>query len=232
MAAFSDESHRCHNPINECLHVSENQCGQICISLKLGYKCACNPGYTLMPDKKACRDVNECLEVPGACDQYCFNTPGSHICKCNSTYYASEGDGKSCKRLDNEEPWLIFSNRYYIRNLTTDGKYLRIVKSELRNVVAIDFDIADNRIYYADVETRRIVRMNVSNPNASQEVLVRHQVNGLEGLAIDWVGKKMYWADRVIKELAVAELNGTSRMTLLRSGLSEPRSVAVHPGTG
>lgn len=99
-------------------------------------------------------------------------------------------------------------------------------------MVALDFDIADGKIYYADVETRRISRLNVSNPNGSVEILVRHQVNGLEGLAVDWVGKKMYWADRVIKELAVAELNGTGRKTLLRSGLSEPRAVVVHPGIG
>ena len=218
--------------INQCSDMRENQCGQNCINLPIGYRCTCNSGYTLMADKRACRDIDECKEVPGACDQYCYNTVGSFICKCNTTFYASTADGKTCKRKDNLEPWLIFSNRYYIRNLTTDGKNLRMVKSELRNAVALDFDIEAGRLYYADVESRRIFRVNVSNPNATTEVLVRHQVNGLEGLAIDWIGKKMYWIDRVVKEVTVAELNGINRKSLLRSGLSEPRSISVHPGVG
>ncbi|OQV14980.1 Low-density lipoprotein receptor-related protein 2 [Hypsibius exemplaris] len=228
----NDTSDERHCGINECARVQDNQCGQGCIDTATGFKCTCNQGYKLLADGKACKDIDECLEVPGTCDQYCSNTVGSFICKCNSTYYTSLGDNKSCKRNDNLEPWLIFSNRHYIRNLTTDGKYLRLVKSELRNVVALDFDMAQGKIYYADVETRRIVRINASNPNGTAEILIRHQVNGLEGLSVDWIGKKMYWADRVVKELAVAELNGTGRMTLLRTGLSEPRAVVVHPGTG
>ncbi|XP_055342132.1 low-density lipoprotein receptor-related protein 2-like [Paramacrobiotus metropolitanus] len=217
--------------INECLHLEDHQCGQVCVDLPTGYKCACNSGYTLMDDGKACRDVNECLEVPGACDQYCYNTVGGYICKCNTTLYEPSGPA-TCKRIDNQEPWLLFSNRHYIRNISSDGKYLQLVKSELRNVVALDFDIAKGIVFFADVETRRISRFNISNPNGSVEVIIRHQVNGLEGLAVDWVAKKIYWADRIVKELAVAEYNGTGRRSLLRHGLSEPRSVAVHPGVG
>lgn len=55
-----------------------------------------------MPDGKACEDINECLETPSVCSQYCINAPGSHHCKCNGTYYEKEPDDKTCKRKDSE----------------------------------------------------------------------------------------------------------------------------------
>lgn len=64
-----------------------------------------------------------------------------------------------------------------------------------------------------------------------KEAIIRHDSLGLEGIAIDWVGKKLYWLDRHAKHLDVAELNGTNRKTLL-TGIADPRAIVVHPGTG
>ena len=38
--------------VNECL--LQKPCDQTCKDLKLGYKCACNDGYTLKSDNKTC----------------------------------------------------------------------------------------------------------------------------------------------------------------------------------
>lgn len=43
--------------------------------------------FRLLEDGKACADIDECTESPGACSQYCSNTPGSYYCKCDETYY-------------------------------------------------------------------------------------------------------------------------------------------------
>lgn len=64
-----------------------------------------------------------------------------------------------------------------------------------------------------------------------REPVIRHDSHGLEGVAIDWVGRKMYWLDRHSKHLDVAELDGRNRKTL-KAGISDPRGLAVHPGTG
>lgn len=64
-----------------------------------------------------------------------------------------------------------------------------------------------------------------------KEPVIRHDSHGLEGIAIDWIGRKLYWLDRHSKNLDVAELNGTSRRTL-KTGIADPRALIVHPGIG
>lgn len=64
-----------------------------------------------------------------------------------------------------------------------------------------------------------------------KEPVIRHDSHGLEGIAVDWVGRKLYWLDRHSKQLEVAELDGTHRKTL-SVGIGDPRALAVHPGIG
>ncbi|GAB6028318.1 hypothetical protein CHUAL_002491 [Chamberlinius hualienensis] len=224
----SDESAHCN--VDECAKVEMNQCAHICTDKTIGYECSCNPGYKLMSDNKACEDVNECLEKHSKCSQICENTRGSFLCKCNDTYYERNLDSHTCKRKDREEPWLIYSNRYYIRNLTIDSSQYGMVKMGLRNVVSLNFDYREQRIYFCDVGNKVIQRMFINGSN--QESIVRHDTHGLEGLAVDWVGRKIYWLDRNGKQLDVAELNGTYRRALLYKNINDPRGIVVHPGIG
>lgn len=183
-----------------------------------------------MPDGKACEDVNECIETPGVCSQQCFNTPGSYSCKCDQDYYEREPDGHTCKRKDNTQPWVFFTNKYYVRRLTTDGSQYLLMHQDLRNVVAMDFDNKEEMLYFADVTAKTIFRAKING--SEKEVVIKHDSHGLEGLAVDWIGRKIYWLDRHSKQLDVAELNGTNRKTLKANEINDPRAVAVHPGIG
>ncbi|KFM82299.1 Low-density lipoprotein receptor-related protein 2, partial [Stegodyphus mimosarum] len=224
----SDEPAHCH--VDECAKVETNQCEHKCVNTLTSFYCECNEGYELAKDGKACRDINECVVKPEVCSQYCFNTPGSYYCKCNETYYERELDGRTCKRKDAIEPWIIFTNRYYLRNMSTDGKNYNLIKMDLRNVVALDFDYSEDRLYFCDVGNKTISRIFING--TGEETLIRHDTQGLEGLAVDWIGRKIYWLDRTSKQLDVAELDGRNRKTLLTKGISDPRALAVHPGIG
>ncbi|KAF7489353.1 hypothetical protein SSS_07649 [Sarcoptes scabiei] len=224
----SDESPHCN--VNECLKTEINQCEHQCIDEMIGFHCDCNPGYRLAIDGKACEDINECVDVKSVCSQYCSNTPGSFYCKCNDLYYERMLDGHTCKRIDNVEPWLIFSNRYYLRNVSTDGHLYNLIKMELKNVVALDFDYRTERLYYADVGNKSINRIFING--TGEETIIRHEAHGLEGIAVDWVGRKLYWMDRTSKHIDVSELDGTHRKTILSRGMSDPRAIVAHPKIG
>ncbi|KAL0271000.1 UNVERIFIED_CONTAM: hypothetical protein PYX00_008246 [Menopon gallinae] len=224
----SDEPLHCN--VDECAKVELHQCNHKCVDTLTGYFCDCNPGYKLMPDGKACRDIDECTEVPGTCSQYCSNTPGGYYCKCNDKYYEREQDEHTCKRRDNIKPWLIFTNKYYVRNMSTDASTYNLVHKDLINVVALDYDYKDNKLYFCDVSAKTIFRSTIGGDDVKEPV-IRHDSHGLEGIAVDWVGRKLYWLDRHNKHLEVAELNGVNRKTL-KSGIADPRAIAVHPGVG
>lgn len=75
----------------------------------------------------------------------------------------------------------------------------------------------------------RFLRSRVGS--SEKERVIRHDSHGLEGLAVDWVGRKLYWLDRHSKQLDVAELDGTNRKTL-KTAIQDPRGITLHPGIG
>ena len=69
---------------------------------------------------------------------------------------------------------------------------------------------------------------NLTQPQQNFKVVV----SGLEqpdGLAVDWIGKKIYWTDAETNRIEVSELNGTSRKVLMWGNLDQPRAIAVDP---
>ncbi len=223
----SDEPLHCG--VDECRKVEDNGCGHRCVDTKESFRCECRDGYKLMADGKACADVDECVEVPGACSQQCVNTEGSYNCKCNQEYYSREADGRGCKRKDGQEAWLLFTNKYYIRNMTVSAARMSLVHQDLKNVVSMDFHYGRQEIYFADVSARVIYRSKVGE--SARTPVVSDHANGLEGVSIDWVNDKLYWLDRNTQHMYVSELDGTNRKTIMVD-IEDPRAIAVHPGNG
>ena len=224
----SDEPLHCG--VNECLRIEDNQCGHRCIDTKESYKCFCNEGFKLMADGKACVDIDECKEVPGACSQQCVNTEGSFTCKCDPKYYVREPDNKTCKRSDTSiEPWLILTNKYYIRNMSIDAHQMNIVHQDLKNVVSMDFHYKRNEIYFADVSAKTIYKSQVDS--TEKTAVIDKDAKGLEGMSIDWVNNKLYWLDRHTQHMYVSELDGRNRKTI-KTRIEDPRAIVVHPGNG
>ena len=87
------------------------------------------------------------------------------------------------------QPWLVFSNRYYIRRLSVDGRYYDVLTQSLHNVVALDYDLSQQQLYFVDARQRKLLRMNMNGTGT--EAVVWQGLRSPEGLAVDWIGRQL-----------------------------------------
>lgn len=210
--------------INECT-ANTRLCAHKCIDKKVGYECQCNPGYRVRPkDIHLCEDIDECLDRP--CSQLCTNTAGSYHCSCVDGYALKNKN--ICKAVSAERAKLIFSNRYYLREVSLNGVETMIA-SNLSNAVALDYDWETKCYYWSDVTAQmsKIKRL-CAHTNITEDIH-HHTLKNPDGLAVDWIGKNLYWCDKGFRAIEVSQLHGRYRRILIKSGLQEPRAIAIDP---
>lgn len=52
------------------------------------------------------------------------------------------------------------------------------------------------------------------------------------GIAVDWIGYKLYWVDSNLDQIEVAHINGSFRRTLIAGEMDSPRALALDPREG
>ncbi|XP_044513285.1 very low-density lipoprotein receptor [Gracilinanus agilis] len=224
---WSDEPLKDCN-VNECL-VNNGGCSHICKDLIIGYECDCAAGFELI-DRKTCGDIDEC-QNPGICSQICINLKGGYKCECSRGYQMDLATGV-CKAVG-KEPSLIFTNRRDIRKIGLERKeYIQLVE-QLRNTIALDADIAAQKLFWADLSQKAIFSAPIdARDKVGRHVKMIDNVYNPAAIAVDWVYKNIYWTDVASKTISVATLDGTKRKILFNSDLREPASIAVDPLSG
>ncbi|XP_068751456.1 low-density lipoprotein receptor-related protein 1-like isoform X2 [Montipora capricornis] len=223
----SDEGIGCR--VNLC-DADNGGCSQVCSELPEGVQCSCFNGFSLV-DNVSCRDIDECANLSSSsCSQQCFNTRGSFTCKCVEGYKL-EYDRRHCKANDSVVPYLYFSTKSEIRKLDLrHGFNYSIVLDGLALTIGVDFDWANQQLYFSDVSIDKIRRCSLDGSTC--EDIITTDLSMAEGLAVDWIGSNLYWTDQRAKHIEVSDLDGQWRMVLLSQDLDSPRGIAVDPRDG
>lgn len=173
--------------------------------------------------------MNACADRNGNCDQLCFHKPSQKVvCACQIDYELA-ADNKRCTI---PEAFLVVYSNEHMRRVSIQNKFASevIPITGIKSISAIDVDIADSRIYWADNKAREI---NRSFLNGSQiEQITDFGIHSPESLAVDWLSSNLYWADGASKRIEVAKLNGTNRKTLFWTNLKEPANLVLDPRMG
>ncbi|XP_046845286.1 low-density lipoprotein receptor-related protein 5-like [Xenia sp. Carnegie-2017] len=127
------------------------------------------------------------------------------------------------------EPYLVYSNltNLHIIDLKT-WRSINILGG-LDLVVPLGVDTKNQHIYFGEHVLGKIYRVNY---NGSSQELIMENVTNIEGLAIDWIGRKIYWTAFLSETIEVATLDGKFRKVLVNTGLQYPLGMAVDPIAG
>ena len=124
-------------------------------------------------------------------------------------------------------PYLVFSDRTSLRSLNFDSTEYRGVVRSLNSAIQVSHDIREGHLFWSDGREKAIFKAAMNNPEAHKIVI--GQLNVPDGVAVDWIGRKLYWTDTGTNSIGVSELDGRWELSLLKTGLDEPRSLAIDP---
>ncbi|XP_063053042.1 low-density lipoprotein receptor-related protein 5 isoform X2 [Engraulis encrasicolus] len=172
--------------------------------------------------------TNGCAESNGGCSHLCFHRPQGPRCACPMGLELLS-DLRTCVV---PEAFLLFTNRADIRSISlgTNSNDVAIPLTGVKEASALDFDVAENRIYWTDVSTKTISRAFMNG--SSVEHVIEFGLDYPEGMAVDWMGRNVYWADTGTNRIEVAHLDGQYRQVLVCKDLDNPRSLALDPANG
>ena len=252
---WSDEPEECK--VNECFDKTLHNCTQTCVDDVIGYHCECFKGYKLGADNQTCEDLNECEEVKGTCSGHpCTNTNGHYKCECLDGYQLEED--KYCRLKTASDAFILTTTRKDIRRLSLVPSvfpYFRFRKQHLvdqynglESAVAIDYSIPGNYLIWSDVKEEKIYIALLDKSKSSKfvsgkepQVLIHQNVSQVDGLTVDYIHNLVYWTNTKTDTIEVAFLRAptkddarivASRMTIIDSGLDEPRAIAVNVRDG
>uniref|UniRef100_A0A8C2MKS1 Low density lipoprotein receptor-related protein 4 n=1 Tax=Cricetulus griseus TaxID=10029 RepID=A0A8C2MKS1_CRIGR len=173
---------------------------------------------------------NKCGSRNGGCSHLCLPRPSGFSCAC-PTGIQLKGDGKTCD--PSPETYLLFSSRGSIRRIsldTDDHTDVHVPVPGLNNVISLDYDSVDGKVYYTDVFLDVIRRADLNG--SSMETVIGHGLKTTDGLAVDWVARNLYWTDTGRNTIEASRLDGSCRKVLINNSLDEPRAIAVFPRKG
>ncbi|KAG5677308.1 hypothetical protein PVAND_007077 [Polypedilum vanderplanki] len=226
----SDESGRCNERL--CDHFSE--CQFFCHNAphRNGFVCSCPQHMVLESNGRNCSEPQMCDEF-STCSHSCIQLNPSKIkCKCFHGYQLSD-DNFTCISEHEHRPILLISNRHVLRGISLKSpKEIKSYYSMSKNLIGTDFyydrHSKSYEIVWSDITKDKIYLGKLRGDELhSIRAIVESDLSTTEAVAIDWIGKNLYWIDASLKQIEVATKDGLHRTTLISENISKPRSIGL-----
>ncbi|RNA04033.1 low-density lipo receptor-related 2 [Brachionus plicatilis] len=183
--------------------------------------------------------------VESSCSQKCTNFAGGYYCACEPGYSRS---GKTCKALTRQFAKIYITNGSNLIISNIERTVLTSVRksSLMQSVTAFDFHNRTGRIFWANprgvvLDPRsehrlifctdwgkypRIERASIDGTNRT--VLISTKLYWPNGLAIDMVRERIYFADAHLDYIESCDYNGNNRVQVISNDLMlhHPHSLA------
>ncbi|NXJ85945.1 VLDLR protein, partial [Trogon melanurus] len=217
-----------------CSVSCQQSCAHLCYPSPQGPRCWCDRGYQLAEDGLSCMDINECTEKgEGACSQICLNTPGSYSCGCLPGYLL-EPDGHICK-LTGPEPILLVAVQSEVLSygLRSGREEVLLAADKDRVIFSLDYDLVERKVFWMDLATESIRWQDLNS--GKKGTLVKGVRS--DCIAVDWLGRNLYWTDGAAGQVLATHLGaawrGTPEYTVVMDGdLDQPHSLVLQPLAG
>ncbi|KAI4872410.1 hypothetical protein NFI96_033211 [Prochilodus magdalenae] len=202
-----------------CLSADGGGCSQVCVTLAPGrWECECQPGYQLEPDGQRCKATGKTKQTLTLSHTYSDVPCVHHTDSCNQI-----------DSLSGPPAFLVFANEVDIRRVSMDGSGSRtLLEDPGGSFRAVDYDPVQSVVYFASAERKQIERISIDG-GSREQLLSTGPDSSPEGLALDWVNRKLYWTDGGSSSICRSSLGGQEREVLVLEKLMKPRGIAVHP---
>ena len=200
--------------------------------------------------RHTCEDENECDRAfSNQCAQTCINLKGSYKCECAAQYWDPHGDGAICEAAYKEDSVVLVAYGAEIRQLrpnASDFSYTTLIENE-NFVASMDVDPLERVVYWIDEPNAQIKRSYIPEARSAQgskqivgsvEKLLgmSTEENGmyLTALAVDWLGRNLYFAEALNRTIRVAKLDGRYAQVIVQGAdyVDQVYSMAVNPVLG
>uniref|UniRef100_T1J651 EGF-like domain-containing protein n=1 Tax=Strigamia maritima TaxID=126957 RepID=T1J651_STRMM len=130
--------------------------------------------------------------------------------------------------------FLLFANRKDIRIVDVQrprGNTSAVVVSHLEEAAAVDYLYDDSMVFWTDINLE-MIKSTTLNESAIETSVISTGLMSPDGLACDWLTKKLYWSDSEANRIEVSHLDGSDRKVLFWDDVDQPRAIALVPMEG
>uniref|UniRef100_A0A671RBF1 Nidogen-1-like n=1 Tax=Sinocyclocheilus anshuiensis TaxID=1608454 RepID=A0A671RBF1_9TELE len=147
---------------------------------------------------------------------------------------------------------ILFAQSGKIEYIPLEGHNLKKNKAKTalhlpeKVVIGIGFDCVEKMVYWTDISTPAISKASLQGGepvHIIKSVLIFmitlifilifvSDIGSPEGIAIDHLGRNMFWTDSMKDRIEVSSLDGSQRRVLINTDLVNPRAILTDPTNG